>query len=163
MNDHTTNLTLLLLLGVANGTPIFLTAVLKDRLVAPLDFGMRLPDGQPVFGSSKTFRGLVGSIGATTVLATLLGLESATGAALAGLSMLGDLGSSFLKRRLGLPPHAQAFGLDQLPEVLLPLFLLKGHLHLSGTDIVLLAGSFIILEIWLSRLLFRLHIRDRPY
>jgi CDP-2,3-bis-(O-geranylgeranyl)-sn-glycerol synthase len=36
-------------------------------------------------------------------------------------------------------------------------------LGLTAWDIAVLVGAFIILEIMLSRLLFRLHLRDRPY
>ena len=42
---------------------------------------------------------------------------------LAAASMAGDLLASFLKRRFGLKVHAQAIGLDQIPEALLPLLL----------------------------------------
>jgi CDP-2,3-bis-(O-geranylgeranyl)-sn-glycerol synthase len=157
------NLALLFLLGVANGAPIFLKTLLKKRLATPLDLGLVLPDGQPLLGPGKTFRGLLVSVASTALFAELLGLGWRTGAALAALSMLGDLFSSFLKRRLRLPPHAQAFGLDQIPEALLPLVVLRTKLDLSGLEITLLVVSFVVLEIWLSRLLFLLRIRDHPY
>ena len=62
-----------------------------------------------------------------------------------------------------MPPHAQAFGIDQVPEALLLLIVLRTRLTLSGTEIVVLVAAFLVLEIWLSRLLFRLHLRDQPY
>jgi CDP-2,3-bis-(O-geranylgeranyl)-sn-glycerol synthase len=71
--------------------------------------------------------------------------------------------SSFLKRRRGLELHAQAFGLDQIPEALIPLLLLRTTLGLSTMDIAVTVVAFIILELVLSRLLFMLNIRDRPY
>jgi CDP-2,3-bis-(O-geranylgeranyl)-sn-glycerol synthase len=86
-----------------------------------------------------------------------------TGVWIAVLSMLGDLGSSFIKRRLHLPLHAQAFGLDQIPEALLPLLALKAQFNLTSVDIAALVVAFIVLELVLSRVLFRLRIRDRPY
>ncbi len=52
--------------------------------------------------------------------------------------MLGDLSSSFVKRRLRLKLHAQVFGLDQIPEALLPLLLVQDHLGLSWLDITAL-------------------------
>jgi CDP-2,3-bis-(O-geranylgeranyl)-sn-glycerol synthase len=163
MDDLGLNLAVLLLLGVANGTPIFAKALLKDRFSAQLDGGLMLPDGQPLLGPSKTIRGLLVSVTCTALVAELLGLGWSTGSKLAALSMLGDLGSSFLKRRLRLPPHAQAFGLDQIPEALVPLLVLRAQLGLDWLDVAVLIIGFIILEIWLSRLLFMLHIRDRPY
>jgi hypothetical protein len=86
-----------------------------------------------------------------------------TGAQVAAMSMLGDLGSSFIKRRLHLKPHAKALGLDQIPEALLPLLAVKPRFTLASVDIAVLVITFIVLEIVLSRVLFRLKIRDRPY
>jgi hypothetical protein len=163
MSDLDRLIVVLLLLGVANGAPMFAGQVLKERLATPLDLGSRLPDEQPIFGRSKTIRGLIVSIVCTAAVAALLGAGWRTGAELAALSMLGDLLSSFLKRRLRLPPHAQAFGLDQIPEALVPVLVLQTRLGLTAWDIAVLVGAFIILEIMLSRLLFRLHLRDRPY
>src|SRR5690349_7281051 len=107
---------LLILLGVANSTPIFAKNLLGDRFAAPLDGGCVLPDGRPLFGRSKTIRGVILSIAGTALAAALLGLGWSAGAILAAGAMLGDLASSFTKRRLGLAPHAQAFLLDQVPE-----------------------------------------------
>jgi hypothetical protein len=154
---------ILLLLGVANGTPIIAKKLLKDRFAAPLDAGMRFPDGYPIFGKSKTLRGLLIAIACTALVASLVGLSWTTGAVLGAASMAGDLLSSFIKRRLGLPPHAQAFGLDQIPEALLPVLLLRAQLGLSVGDIALLVVAFVAVEIVLSRVLFLLRIRDEPY
>jgi CDP-2,3-bis-(O-geranylgeranyl)-sn-glycerol synthase len=154
---------ILILLGVANGTPIFATWLFGTRLDAPLDNGLKFPDGRPLFGPSKTVRGLVLSVACTTLAAPLLGFEWITGAGLASASMFGDLLSSFIKRRLGLRTHSQAFGLDQLPESLLPLIALQQHLGLGNGDIAIIVAAFIVLELVLSRMLFRLRIRDRPY
>ena len=154
---------ILILLGVANGTPIFAARLLGKHFNAPLDGGLKLPDGRPLFGPSKTVRGLVLSVVCTTLAAPLLGFEWITGAGLASASMFGDLLSSFIKRRLGLRAHSQAFGLDQVPESLLPLLVLRQHLGLGYCDIAIIIAAFIVLELVLSRLLFRLHIRDRPY
>jgi hypothetical protein len=153
----------LVLLGVANGTPIFATRLFGKRFSAPLDGALKLVDGRPLFGPSKTVRGLVLSLVCTTLAALLLDFEWITGAGLAAASMLGDLLSSFIKRRLGLRAHSQAFGLDQIPESLLPLLLLREHLGLGYVDIALIVAAFIVLELILSRLLYTLHIRDRPY
>jgi CDP-2,3-bis-(O-geranylgeranyl)-sn-glycerol synthase len=154
---------ILLLLGVANGTPIIAKKLLKDRLAAPLDAGMRFPDGYPVFGKSKTLRGVLIAVGCTALAAPLVGLSLAIGAALGAASMAGDLLSSFIKRRLGLPPHAQAFGLDQIPEAFLPVLLLRTQLGLSAWDMALVVVAFVAVEIVLSRLLYLLRIRDEPY
>ncbi len=77
--------------------------------------------------------------------------------------MAGDLFSSFVKRRLGLEPHAQAFGLDQVPEALVPLLLVRDRLGLGWLEIAALLTAFVALQVLLSRLLFMLGARDRPY
>ena len=41
--------------------------------------------------------------------------------------------------------------------------MLQQHLDLSFGDMTIVVAVFIVLELLLSRLLFRLHIRDRPY
>ncbi len=164
MIDHVLLLAkILLLLGIANGTPIFARKLFGDRFGAPLDGGFKVFDGRPLLGTSKTIRGLVLSIACTALAAPLLGIEPVLGAGLAAASMLGDLASSFIKRRLGLRAHSQAFGLDQIPESLLPLLFLRQPLGLGYGDVALLVALFVVLELLLSRLLYKLHIRDRPY
>ncbi len=163
MTDWTLSLQLLLLLAVANGTPILAKWLLRDRFSAPLDGGIILLDGEPLFGAAKTVRGIVLSIVCTAAAAFLLHLDWRTGALIAAMSMLGDLGSSLIKRRLHLPPHAQAFGLDQIPEALLPLVVIKAQFNLTSVDIAVLLIAFTVLELVLSRLLFWFKIRDRPY
>ena len=154
---------LLLLLAAANGTPVLVRRILKDWAAAPLDGGRRLADGRPLFGPSKTIRGLVCAIAATALVAPLLGLPATTGLLVGAAAMLGDLISSFSKRRLGLPASAMALGLDQIPESLLPLIALWPILALSVADAAAILAAFFAGELLLSRLLYRLHVRDRPY
>jgi hypothetical protein len=163
MPDPVSILRALLLLGTANGAPVLATKLSGGSFAVPLDAGIRLPDGRPLFGAAKTVRGLLASIIATTAMSALLGLGWAAGAGVAAAAMGGDLISSFVKRRLGLALHARATGLDQVPEALLPMLLFRSSLGLSAADIAVALAAFIVLEIILSRLLFSLHIRDRPY
>lgn len=158
-----TMIRVLLLLGIANGTPIFATKLFGRRFATPLDGGLKFIDGRPLLGPSKTLRGLLLSLACTTMAAPLLGFEWIIGAGLAGASMLGDLLSSFIKRRFARPLHSQAPALDQIPESLLPLLLLRPQLGLNGGEILFTVLLFTVLELVLSRLLFRLRIRDRPY
>src|SRR3954462_11566849 len=156
-------LSILLLLGVANGSPIFVRRLLKERFTAPIDGGRRLPDGQPVFGSSKTVRGFVVSLCSTTLIALVLGFEWSIGTSIGLGAMTGDLFSSFVKRRLRLEPHAQAFGLDQVPEALVPLLLVRDRLGLGWVEVAALLTAFVAPQLVLSFLLFMLGARDRPY
>lgn len=154
---------LLLLLAAANGAPVLVRRILKDWADDPLDGGRRLADGRPLLGPSKTIRGLVCAIAATALVAPLLGFPATMGLLVGATAMLGDLISSFSKRRLGLPASAMALGLDQIPELLLPLIALWPILALSLADAVVILAAFFAGELLLSRLLYRLHVRDRPY
>jgi CDP-2,3-bis-(O-geranylgeranyl)-sn-glycerol synthase len=154
---------MLLLLVIANGAPILGKKLFGTTFEQPLDGGLQLRDGHPLFGLSKTVRGVVLSIAATALAAIPLGYDWTDGALIALLAMLGDLASSFVKRRLGRPPSSMALGLDQIPESLLPTLVFKVRFGLTAWDIAGVVFAFILLELLLSRLLFGLRLRDRPY
>lgn len=154
---------LLVLLAVANGAPVFAKRLLGPRYAFPVDGGRKFFDGRPVFGRSKTMRGLVVSMLSTALAAWLLGFGWGIGLAVAGVAMLGDLFSSFLKRRMNRPPSSRALGLDQVPESLFPLLACKGALSLTAADIATIVVVFFVGELALSRVLYRLRIRERPY
>lgn len=120
-------LKLLALLAVANGAPLVGRALLRDRFAWPLDAGVRFLDGRPLFGASKTIRGVLLALIFTPLASSLLGLGPMAGVQIAAGAMLGDLVSSFTKRRLGRPPSSQAPGLDQIPESLVPLLTVHGR------------------------------------
>jgi CDP-diglyceride synthetase len=151
------------LLALANGTPVVAKKLFGQSLALPLDAGLTFFDGRPLFGPSKTIRGIVFSVLATTASAPLIGLDLSVGAIAAAAAMAGDLCSSFVKRRLNFQPSSQAFGLDQVPESLLPLLARRAALSLTAADIVLGVGIFLIGEVILSRILYRAHLRDEPY
>jgi len=154
---------LLLLLSIANGGPVIAKKICGGRFNRPIDGGRLFLDGRPVFGASKTVRGALVSLVATAATAPLLGLEATVGAVVAASAMIGDLSSSFVKRRLNLRPGSRATGLDQIPEALLPLLACLGWLPLTRPDILVGVAAFFLGEIYLSRMLYHLRIRDRPY
>lgn len=155
---------LLLLLMVANGVPIILQWLFKERWSWPVDGGRTLSlDGKPWLGRSKTWRGLVAAIPATGLAAVYVGLPFSTGFVAGAWAMAGDLLASFIKRRLNLAPSDRAPGLDQVPESLLPLWAIAGGLRLETSTIAWLVVAFIVLEMSLSPFLYALHIRERPY
>src|SRR5512141_1492260 len=156
-------LQLLVLLMLANGTPIVATKIFGPRIARPLDAGIVFFDGRPVFGHSKTIRGILASIFITTIGAPLIGISPTIGAIVASTAMAGDLFSSFVKRRLNFPPSSQALGLDQVPESLFPMLACRGALSLTIADITLGVGIFFVGELLLSRLLYHVNLRDRPY
>jgi CDP-2,3-bis-(O-geranylgeranyl)-sn-glycerol synthase len=154
---------MLMLVAVANGTPVAAKLLLGDRFAYPLDGGSVLADGRPLFGHSKTVRGLVLGVLATILAGVLLGLDWRVGALVGGVALAGDLLSSLIKRRLGLAPSSMALGLDQIPESLFPLLAARLLLPLSALDIAIVVIVFFAGELILSRILFRLNLRDRPY
>ena len=153
----------LALLLAANGSPVLGKRLLGSRWEFPLDGGLRFPDGRPLLGKSKTVRGVVLSLFITTATAVLLGYSWTLGVTFAAASMAGDALSSFVKRRLNVPPSSQALGLDQIPEALLPLWLCREALGLDSWSVLILVALFLVGELLLSRLMYRLGIREQPY
>jgi CDP-2,3-bis-(O-geranylgeranyl)-sn-glycerol synthase len=97
----------------------------------PLDLGRNFADGKRVFGSGKTFRGLIGgtlsgiAVGLLLQLiknSTHIGVPSfeplSVLAALSLGAMLGDLTKSFFKRRLGMDRGDPLPIVDQLDFVI---------------------------------------------
>ena len=154
---------LLTLLAVANGVPVIAAKLLGKEHAIRLDGNATLSDGKPLFGSSKTLRGVILSVAVTAASAPLVGLESIVGFVVATAAMIGDLLSSFVKRRLAMPESSKFTGLDQIPESFLPLLACMALLPLTLSSVLLGTLLFFIGAIALSRLFFRLNIRDRPY
>jgi CDP-2,3-bis-(O-geranylgeranyl)-sn-glycerol synthase len=154
---------LLVLLALANGSPVVAKRIFGNYCAWPLDGNIKFVDGRPLFGAAKTVRGILVSIFITSACAPLLGLELKIGLLVAATAMAGDLLSSFIKRRLGLPPSSKAVGLDQIPESLFALLACRPALALTAADIVAGTVIFFVGEVVLSRMLFTLHVRDRPY
>ena len=154
---------LVFLLTVANGAPVLAKRVLGARFSLPVDSGATAPDHQALFGSSKTFRGILLSVLVTTIGGRVLGLPFRTAALFGSGAMTGDLFSSFCKRRFRLPSSSRALGLDQVPESLFPLLLCRRALSLNLVDLFLIVAGFFVGELVLSKVLYRFHLRDQPY
>lgn len=153
----------LILLALTNGMPVLLRNIMGSRLAWPVDFGLFFFDKRPLFGYSKTWRGIFSSIFVTSILAPLFGLSATNGALFALLAMLGDLCASFIKRRLGYIESSRFRIIDVLPESLLPIFILRQDLGLTVLEGFIAVALFFIFEVVLSPILFHLHIRKRPY
>jgi len=156
-------LQILVLVSVANATPVITKRIFGNRLAHPLDGNVVFCDQRPLLGSSKTVRGALLALIVTAAAAPLLRLDVTIGLLIGATAMAGDLLSSFLKRRLGFAPSSRATGIDQIPEVLFPLLACRSALGLNAIDILAGAAIFLIGEILISRVLFRLRLRDRPY
>ncbi len=155
-------LTLVALLIIANGAPMVLSRILGNRGY-PIDGARRLSDGQPIFGVSKTWRGLLVAIGVSALAGWVLGLGAVFGACFGLLAMVGDLFSSFIKRRFGLLASDRARWLDQVPEALLPALLAHFWLAVGWGVVIAVTVLFAALNIWGSPLLHRWGIRHQPH
>ncbi len=156
-------LPLLLLILAANGAPILAAALLRRSGSWPLDGGLLWLDGNPLLGHSKTWRGVLLALIAPAVMAWLMELPVHIGLIIGAFAMIGDLLSSFIKRRLGMKSSSRALALDQIPEALLPLLAVKHYFDLDWLTILETVTVFFILELALSRILYHLRVRRQPY
>ena len=154
---------ILIMLLATNGGPILAARVCRHRGTTPVDLGRKLADERPLFGSSKTWRGLAAALAVSCSLSAVFGYGIEFGLVFGLLVMAGDLISSFIKRRLGLASSRQALGLDQGLESLLPMLACKPLLSFGWDTVVAVVVAFVVVGALLSRLLFRLNIRERPY
>jgi len=152
----------LFLLLVANGAPIIAQDIFHEHGNYPLDGGATLSDGRWLFGPTKTVRGVLAAGLATGCAALLMGCPGLTGICIGLCAMGGDLISSFIKRRCGLQSSESALGLDQSLEALVPTIVFREAFALHLAEIVTIVLTFFVVAIGLSRVLYHLHIRNRP-
>jgi CDP-2,3-bis-(O-geranylgeranyl)-sn-glycerol synthase len=150
----------LALLSAANAVPVVVAKLIGDRWAAPLDFGWTLPDGERLFGSHKTWRGLASGVAACTLVGLLFDLRPIVGAGFACTSLLADAASSAAKRRMHLKPGTEYIGLDQIGEALLPLALFARPLSLGlGGEVIAVMATFIVLDLAVAQLRHRRWLR----
>jgi len=84
----------------------------------PMDFGRAFPDGMPVFGRNKTYRGFFFGLAVGTAVGLLetvvFGYPVLFGLLLSLGALIGDLAGAFLKRRLGIAPGGLLPVVDQV-------------------------------------------------
>src|SRR5262245_41870808 len=103
-------LQVLAVVAIANGVPVLAKKLLGQWCAQPLDAGYQMADGEPLFGRSKTIRGVLLSVIASILAAPGVGLDIVAGALIGVTAMVGDLVSSFSKRRLHMKPSSMAPG-----------------------------------------------------
>jgi CDP-2,3-bis-(O-geranylgeranyl)-sn-glycerol synthase len=146
----------LLLLVVANSTPWVVARLAGSHWATPLDLGFTMPDGEPLLGNHKTWRGLVSATLACGLVAALWDFGALRGCGFGALVLLGDGLSSLLKRRMHRRPGAEIPVLDQLPEALLPLYVFASPLGLGAAQVAGVVVVFALLDMAATR------IRQRP-
>jgi CDP-2,3-bis-(O-geranylgeranyl)-sn-glycerol synthase len=152
----------LTLLIAANATPVVVAKLARDRAPWPVDFGHVMPDGERLFGSHKTWRGVAAGVFACIVAALWFGLPPALGAGFAVCSLAADAFSSMAKRRMRIRPGTETLGIDQLGEAVLPLAIFARPLGLGVGELVLITIVFTVLDSATARLRhFRWRSRPR--
>ncbi|WP_250832638.1 CDP-archaeol synthase [Marinobacter sediminum] len=151
------------MLVLANGAPVVASRILKGHWGEPVDGGRLWSDGRPVLGASKTWRGLVSGSLACALFSLITGLGFVFGLLFGLLGLLGDLVSSFTKRRLGLGSSSRALGLDQIPEAALPMLLAVFWLQVGWWTAFFIVALFTVSNIFISPTLYRLGIRRQPH
>lgn len=154
---------LIFILVCANGAPIIARKLLSSRFDTPLDGHLVLWDGQRLFGSSKTIRGVVAATLTTTVIFMFLDMSALNGFLFGLSAMLGDSLSSFVKRRARLNPGDTAPWLDQIPEALLPVLFVRTSLELGWLQVIVVVVGFALVNMIISPVTYWLHIRRRPH
>ncbi|MDL0431277.1 CDP-archaeol synthase [Marinobacter sp. TBZ242] len=151
------------MLVLANGAPVLAARLFGSHWSAPVDGDRLWRDGRPLLGSSKTWRGVVSGTLACGLFTLMTGMGLLFGLVFGLLGLIGDMISSFIKRRAGMASSARAIGLDQIPEALLPMLLAWLWLELSGLAVAGVIVLFTLSNILLSPLLYRLGIRHQPH
>ncbi len=159
--------------GIANISPLFACRLpgLK-HWDTPMDFG-KTYRGKRVFGTNKTWRGLV--FGA--VVAALVGLlqyrvitssvESTAFIVLATAAMgfgalVGDAVESFFKRQIGIKPGEKWFPFDQIDYIIGGLLCVAPFVDLSLADVVRVGVLYFGLHIVFSYIGYLIGFKKTP-
>ena len=141
---------------IANATPVALGGG------PPLDGGEKWLDGKPFLGSHKTLRGCIVGVLAGLLVGTLqgnplVGLMQGLGA------ILGDLISSFLKRRWDLAPGASAPLLDQLDFIVVAIILSQPFTRATFTEMAIIILVTIPIHYLSNYLSWMLKMKEHPW
>ena len=128
----------------------------------PLDGGGKWLDGKPFLGSHKTLRGSIVGIFAGLFVGAL------QGNIIAGLlqgfgAILGDLLSSFLKRRWDVAPGESSPFLDQLDFILGAIILSQPYTRASFTEMIIIIIVTIPIHYFTNYISWRMKMKEHPW
>ena len=147
---------ILFLIILANAAPVLARLIFSNRFSTSVDLGFKFRDQQYLFGQTKTCRGIITSLILTSLTAYLLNYPVYIGLQISISAMLGDLLSSFIKRRAHKKSSESVLFLDQIPESLFPALVYSATVHtLELIEVIVIIVFFIIIELGLSDLLKR--------
>jgi CDP-2,3-bis-(O-geranylgeranyl)-sn-glycerol synthase len=132
--------------------------------------GKKFSDGRRIFGDGKTTRGFVGGLIVGTIVGLLQGIAEAPlgehlllGFLLALGALLGDLASSFIKRRLDIERGGAAPGLDQLGFVVVALMLASPVRLPTWQEIAAILIITPPIHLVTNFIGYKLGLKSRPY
>ncbi len=128
---------MVIFLWLINFVPPLLALIFHNKFNKPVDANKTFFDGQPILGSHKTIRGVTGAVICGGITAHLFSFTFFEGTTIAALSMLGDLITSFLKRRVKTPSGTVIPGMDQFLEAFLPIIFWKNITNISWFWVVI--------------------------
>lgn len=143
--------------GIANAVPPVLTRI----------FGRRTPIHTGLFGSHKTWLGLIGgTIAGVATFAIQRAFDHwpfplVLGFAMSFGALAGDLAKSFLKRRMHIPPGRSWFPLDQLDYIFGALAGSALVIHLSWLTVITVIVVYFALHLIVSAIGFVLGFKER--
>lgn len=161
----------------ANITPVILKKV--NLLNYPIDFNLKIK-GEPVFGSNKTIKGVIGGI----LMAILIVLIQnyfcgyfipislifywkynplTLGICLGCGTMFGDLFKSFIKRRLKIPPGRVWFPFDQLDWIVGSYLFISPFITFSITQVLVGLILFSIIHIIFNYFAYLFGIQNNKF
>ena len=150
----------------ANFLPALTKILLRRRFNRTLDNGLKWFDNRPIFGSHKTIRGILASLVGSTAVFPLLGVSWKVAMTAAMLAMVGDLTTSFIKRRLNLHSGQDIWVLDHFLESFFPVLYLRPYFQLSWFQVFWVLILFIVLAYHGSKfwkfILFRPPLKTYP-
>ena len=155
-------LKVLVLLWLVNFAPPVTALLFESRGDKPLDGGLLFRDGRPLLGRNKTTRGVLAAIITAGVVGPVLGFPFLLSLGAGLLSMLGDLFSSFLKRRRSFTSGDTVPGLDQIPEGLAP-FCVFGPYYGLTVQKVLLFGAVFAAGAYLGSIFLHRILLSKPF
>lgn len=133
--------------------PLLLGRFFPKIAGGPLDNSHKLFDGYPVLGRHKTIGGFLCGVLTGGILGHLIGFSLILAMAVGFLSMLGDIFTSFIKRRLHLAEGTEVPVLDQVFESGAPLLLFHRVYSFSWQTSMAVFVMFLVIS-WVGSKLF---------
>ena len=146
----------------ANAIPVIVGGGLS------IDLGKTLPDGRPIFGKNKTYRGFFAGLAIGTIVGLvetkLFGYPILFGFMVSLGALFGDLTGAFIKRRLNIPSGGLLPVVDQIGFVLgAILFSIPLSMALSWELIVTVLLLTLPIHLMTNYVAYKLKLKVNPW